>query len=113
MEAVLAEVEADFEAEAVLAEDSEAEADIVEAVVVEDLLEGLELHVQLQDLEGVLIHMVIMGRIIDIIDPRGGIIDLGITVGGTIHGGRGIIIALGIILRYMLAEVFYSLLCLH
>ena len=46
-------------------------------------------------------------HIVDIIDPRGGTIALGIIVGGIIHGGQGIIIALGIILQYMLAEVLY------
>ena len=46
-------------------------------------------------------------HIVDIIDPRGGTCDLGITAGGIIHGGQGIIIVLGIILQYMLVEVLH------
>ncbi len=98
-EAVLAEAEADFVVEeAALAEDSGAGVDIVEeAVVVEDLLEELVLHVQLQDLEGDLIHMAIIDRIIDITDHGGIIIDLGITDGGIPHIGQVIGIVLSII----------------
>ena len=44
---------------------------------------------------------------VDIIDQGGGTIALGITVGGIIQCGQGIIIALGIILQFMLAEVLY------
>lgn len=40
-----------------------------------------------------------------IIDQCGGTIDLGITVGGIIQCGQGIIIDLGIILQYMLVGV--------
>ena len=44
---------------------------------------------------------------VDIIDLRGGTIDLGIIDGGIIHGGQGIIIDLGIILQCMLVEVLH------
>ncbi len=44
---------------------------------------------------------------VDIIDQDGGTIVLGITAGGIIQCGQGIIIVLGIILRYMLAEALY------
>ena len=40
-------------------------------------------------------------HIVGIIDPHGGTIDLGITVGGIIHGGPGIITVRGIIRRYI------------
>ena len=45
--------------------------------------------------------------IVDITDPRGGTCDLGITVGGIIHGGQGIIIVLGFILQYILVEALH------
>ena len=83
---------------------------VVEGVT-EDQVEGhseervpleqyLDLHVD---------HILIEGidHIVDIIDPRGGTCDLGITVGGIIHIGQGTIIVLGTILRYILVEVLY------
>ncbi len=79
----------------------------IEAEVEGDLLGEQvpdELHHALQEDH---IHTPIIGRIVDIIDQGGGTIDHGIIVGGIIQCGQGIIIALGIILRYMLAEVLY------
>ena len=94
----------DLEAEA----DLEVEADLV-VVVVEDLLEELALPVQLQDLEGDLIHMGIVDRIVDTTDHGGIIIDLGTTDGGILHGGRDDGIVLGIIAQCMLVEVLHPL----
>jgi len=80
-------------------------------VVTEDQVEGhLEERVPLEQyLDLHVDHILIEGidHTVDIIDLRGGTCDLGITVGGIIHTGQGIITVLGIILLYMLVEVLY------
>ena len=103
--AVLEAVEVDLEEVDLGEVDFGAVEDIVaEDVVVEDLLEELVLHVQLQDLEGGLIHMVIIDRIIDITDHGGIIIDLGITDGGIPPIGQAVGIVLSIIALSMWVE---------
>ena len=79
----------------------------VEDVVVEDLLEELVLHVQLQDLEGDLIHMAIIDHIVDITDHGGIIIDLGIIDGGIPHIGQVVGIVLSIIVLSIWVEESY------
>jgi hypothetical protein len=113
LEAVDFEVEEDLAEEDLEAVDLVEDIVVVEGVVVEDLLEGLAHHAQLQALEVDLIHIDIIDLIVDITGHRGGIIDLGITGGGIPHGGQDIIIALGIILRCTLVGVLHPLFYSH
>jgi hypothetical protein len=83
---------------------------VVEEVMEDQVGDPLEERVPLEqhlDPQADLILIEGIDHTVDIIDQCGGTIDLGITVGGIIQCGQGIIIALGIILRYMLAEALY------
>jgi hypothetical protein len=95
------------ELEVVVFEVADLEVDIEVEVhgVVEDLLEERVLHVQLLVPHVVPIDTIIIGLIEDIIDPIGGIIDLGIIDGIITHGGQDTIIDRGITLPCMLEEV--------
>ena len=79
------------------------DSEVVEVIVdlVGDHLEEQVPLEQYQDLVVVLILIEDVDHIVGIIDPGGITIDLGIIVGGIIHGGQDIIIDLGIIHRYM------------
>jgi hypothetical protein len=88
-----------------VAEELEVDIEVEVHGVVEDLLEERVLHVQLLVPHVVPIDTIIIGLIEDIIDPIGGIIDLGIIDGIITHGGQDTIIDRGITLPCMLEEV--------
>ena len=97
LEVVADFVEVDLEGEDFVAEAVVSVAAGIEAEVEGDLLGEQvpdELHRALQEDH---IHTPIIGRIVDIIDPHGGIIVHGIIDGGIVHGGLDITTALGII----------------